>query len=250
MENERPDWNKYFMDAAEWASSRASCPRATCGAAIVVNNRVIATGYNGAPEGHPQCDKVGCDMEDGHCQRVLHAEVNAIGQLAQGTGGGRGATMYIFRANTTSVGDGPCRECRKSMMAAGIWNFYTVDGPGSLSLVIDGSSYGRDPNAHPDCTFPKGHYCCVHGDCKGDSCCYHGTKDQPHLMNYVCGICNQGFPRDFYLANHMNQSHSPRTFSLDEVYVCQGCGYEFETAEDRHDHIVVEHPGVACPITN
>ena len=70
-------------------------------------------------------------------------------------------------------------------------------------------------------------------------------------MIYVCGICNQKFPRDFYLANHMSQSHSLlRADRTDEVYVCQGCGHEFETAEDRHDHIVQVHPTVICPITN
>ena len=150
------NWNKYFMDAAEWASTRASCPRATCGAAIVVNRRVIATGYNGAPGGHRQCDQVGCDMEDGHCQRALHAEVNAIGQLAQGTGGGRGATMYIFRANTTSVGEGPCRECRKSMMAAGIWDYYTLDGPGSLSLGHRWQLIRSQPECSPRLHVPQG----------------------------------------------------------------------------------------------
>ena len=121
-DNPRPGWSTYLMGFAIHASTRTSCPRATCGAAIVIDRRVIATGYNGAPAGHPHCidADVGCLMEDGHCQRALHAEVNAIGDAAARGVSVKGATMYIYRKNTTSVGAGPCRECRKVLVAAGI----------------------------------------------------------------------------------------------------------------------------------
>ena len=212
---ERPSWHDYFMGFAEHAASRASCPRAHCGAAIVVGKQVVATGYNGAPPGHPHCidDGVGCDMEDGHCQRALHAEQNAIGQIVQhgpaiesGT-----AVLYIYRANATSVGDGPCRECRKDMVAAGIWDYYTVDGLGDLRLRIRiGDQYDTrltQTKPHPDCTFLRGGWCCLHGNCKSPGCCYHGTKDKPRPMDYICSSCRKPFPTGEYLHIHIQQEH-------------------------------------------
>ena len=128
----RPTWPEYFQQHAALASSRATCPRAACGAVIVKDRRIIATGYNGAPSGHPHCTDVGCDMQDGHCQRVIHAEVNAIGQAAQLGIAVAGATMYIHRANVESDGRGPCRECCKVMKAAGIWDYYTENGEADM----------------------------------------------------------------------------------------------------------------------
>ena len=46
------------MSMAELASKRSSCLRRQVGAVIVKNNQVLATGYNGAPKGLPNC----CDF--------------------------------------------------------------------------------------------------------------------------------------------------------------------------------------------
>ena len=132
----RPTWPEYFQQHAALASSRATCPRAACGAVIVKDRRIIATGYNGAPSGHPHCVDVGCEMREGHCQRVIHAEVNAIGQAAQLGIAVAGATMYIHRANVESDGRGPCRECCKVMKAAGIWDYYTENGEADMRHLL------------------------------------------------------------------------------------------------------------------
>ena len=87
---------------------------------LVKERRIIATGYNGALAGEAHCTDVGCMMEDGHCQRAIHAEVNAIGQAAQFGVSIKGATLYIYRENNTSVGAGACRECQKVIGASGI----------------------------------------------------------------------------------------------------------------------------------
>ena len=60
---------------------------------------------------------------------------------------------------------------------------------------------------HPDCTLPRGFWCCVHGDCKSDQCCYHGSAEEPNSMLYVCGICGDKFPRDSYLDGHIKRHH-------------------------------------------
>ena len=116
----RPDWDSYFYEIAKVVSTRSSCPRAQCGAVIVSpRNRILATGYNGSAPGEPHCFEEGCLMEDGHCQRTLHAEVNAIAHAPMGLLIDD-ARMYIYRNNIISVGVGSCRECRKVLKAAGI----------------------------------------------------------------------------------------------------------------------------------
>ncbi len=76
--NERPDWDSYFLGIAHAVSKRASCPRASVGVVIVQDNRIVATGYNGAPAGELHCLEAGCIIIDDHCKRSRHAEINAI----------------------------------------------------------------------------------------------------------------------------------------------------------------------------
>ena len=56
---------------------------------------------------------------------------------------------------------------------------------------------------HPACTLPLGGWCCIHGDCKGWACCYHGSAEEPHSMDYQCGKCGGRFPRAEYLTPHV-----------------------------------------------
>lgn len=118
----RPSWDDYFLAIAEVVSRRSTCPRARVGAVIVSpDNRILATGYNGSPPGEPHCDDVGCLVVDNHCQRTLHAEVNAIAFAARAGIRLEGSRLYIW----SSRGDiTPCRECEKVRKAAGIrlWN--------------------------------------------------------------------------------------------------------------------------------
>lgn len=111
---ERPNWDDYFMGIAEAVGRRASCPRAAVGAVLVTaENRIAATGYNGAPSGSPHCLDAGCQIEDGHCQRVLHAEVNAVAWAARHGTSIAGTRLYVH-------GKGVCRECAKVLRAAGV----------------------------------------------------------------------------------------------------------------------------------
>lgn len=110
----RPNWDEYFRAIAAVVATRASCPRASIGAVIVSGeNRILSTGYNGAPSGESHCITEGCQIEDGHCQRVLHAEVNAIAHAARAGISVEGAKIYVS-------GLPPCRECMKVIKAAGL----------------------------------------------------------------------------------------------------------------------------------
>lgn len=112
----RPDWDTYFMSIAFAVSARATCPRASVGAVIVRDNRIISTGYNGAPAGEPHCTDVGCLMVDGHCQRTIHAESNAVAAAARFGLPTGGATLYIWSGPVVAS----CDRCNQIMKAAGI----------------------------------------------------------------------------------------------------------------------------------
>lgn len=108
----RDDWDTYFMRIADLVSSRATCDRKHVGAVVVKNRRILTTGYNGSIPGTPHCDEAGHMMEDGHCVRTIHAEVNAVAQAASMGISVKGATMYC---NTL-----PCWNCFKTVVSAGI----------------------------------------------------------------------------------------------------------------------------------
>jgi dCMP deaminase len=110
----RPSWDEYFGNIARVVATRATCPRASCGAVLVRDNRILATGYNGAPAGKSHCLDVGCDVVDNHCQRALHAEVNAVAYAARAGINIDGAKIYISAPLPI------CRECAKVLVAAGV----------------------------------------------------------------------------------------------------------------------------------
>ncbi len=109
----RPSWDDYFMAVVKIVAARGNCDRLYSGAVLVKNNRIIATGYNGAPPGLPTCDKVGHLLEDGHCVRTVHGEHNALLQAARISGpNADGATLYTKYS--------PCIHCTKYVIAAGV----------------------------------------------------------------------------------------------------------------------------------
>lgn len=108
----RPSWDEYFMEIARVVATRATCNRRHVGAVVVLDRRILTTGYNGAPHGLPHCTEVGCKMQDGHCIRTLHAEQNAIVQGALNGVSLRGATLYVTCQ--------PCNNCAKMIINAGI----------------------------------------------------------------------------------------------------------------------------------
>ena len=131
----RPDWSNYFIDIAETVATRATCARAQCGAVLVMDNRIVSTGYNGSPPGEYHCIEIECIMEDNHCQRSIHAEVNAVVFAYRDL---RGADMYVSKNNISgSSGYRACRECKKVMRAAGIRDIVWREGGEVHREVLD-----------------------------------------------------------------------------------------------------------------
>lgn len=135
---ERPSWDEYFMEVAELAAKRSTCLRRNVGAVIVLDKRIIATGYNGAPRGIMHCEerggclreKMGIPSGERHelCM-ALHAEQNAIIQSASMGQGIEGSTIYVTHQ--------PCVICAKMIINAGIKRIVVREGyPDQLSVDI------------------------------------------------------------------------------------------------------------------
>lgn len=129
----RPDWDSYFLKIAFAVSERSTCDRAFVGCVLVLDKRILTTGFNGSPSGQPHCDDVGHLLVEGHCVRTIHAETNAIIQAALHGVSTRGATCYVTHF--------PCLNCAKVLINAGITRLvyaveYRVD-PIALQFLRD-----------------------------------------------------------------------------------------------------------------
>lgn len=108
-------------------ATRSTCLRRKVGALLVRDKRILATGYNGAPQGIAHCAEVGClrvklnvpSGERHELCRGVHAEQNAIIQAALFGVSTKGATLYC----TTK----PCIICTKMLINAGVKRFVVAE---------------------------------------------------------------------------------------------------------------------------
>lgn len=115
MSNRIP-WDQYFLAQSLMLSMRSTCQRLMVGAVIVRDKRIISGGYNGSVSGEVHCIDEGCYMEDGHCVRTIHAEMNALLQCAKFGAPTAGAEIYVSHF--------PCLQCSKAIIQAGISKIY------------------------------------------------------------------------------------------------------------------------------
>jgi dCMP deaminase len=116
----RPEWPEYYMRIAMTVRSRANCIGNKVGAVLVRDGRIIATGYNGTPQGLPNCDVGGCERCANREQYrtstgydvciCVHAEQNALLSAARFGTATEGATMYTTMR--------PCFGCAKELLQA------------------------------------------------------------------------------------------------------------------------------------
>jgi len=131
--NSRPPWDEYFLQIAELASTRSTCPRLHVGAVLVRDKKVISTGYNGSPKKTEQCDQAGCRLINGHCVRTVHAEANTVIQAAYHGISTKGSTLYTRYF--------PCEYCVKVLINAGVErivfreNYKNIDHPFTKKLL-------------------------------------------------------------------------------------------------------------------
>ena len=116
----RPSWDEYFIGMVSLVSRRSTCLRRKVGSVLVRNKRILATGYNGSPQGISHCETAGCLREklripsgrNHELCRGLHAEQNVIIQAALYGVSTEGSTLYVTCT--------PCSICAKMIINAGI----------------------------------------------------------------------------------------------------------------------------------
>lgn len=108
----RSNWEHYFLTLCKHIATRATCDRLHVGCVITINNRIIATGYNGSPSGEDHCDDVGHLMVENHCLRTVHAEANAVALAAAHGVSLNGSTCYLTHT--------PCWNCAMLLYTAGV----------------------------------------------------------------------------------------------------------------------------------
>ena len=139
LSKNKPSWDEYFLEITKTVALRATCDRGKSGCVIVKDNRILSTGYVGAPAGLPSCDEVGhlirkVTYEDGctkeHCQRTIHAEANAILYAAKYGVAINGATLYCSMV--------PCQNCAMTIIACGIKKVVALNNyqAGSISIEL------------------------------------------------------------------------------------------------------------------
>jgi len=115
------------MGIAIAVRERADCRGQKVGAVVVVDNRIVSTGYNGTPSKMRNCSDGGCHRcanrgktyQSGTAYDLcicVHAEQNAILSAARFGISVQGGTMY-----TTTQ---PCFGCLKEMLQARIQEVY------------------------------------------------------------------------------------------------------------------------------
>ena len=112
----RPTWDVYFMGIAQQVSKRSTCDRKNVGAVIVRDKVILSTGYNGSIRGVKHCDEIGHLIENGHCVRTVHAEVNAVAQSAMNGTEIKNSNIYLTAS--------PCWPCFKVIVNSGIKKIY------------------------------------------------------------------------------------------------------------------------------
>lgn len=121
-QHSRPGFDDYFMGIALAVRRRANCLGSQVGAIIVVDRRIVSSGYNGTAEGMANCTDGGCDRcahRDQYPKGTgydlcicVHAEQNAVLAAARFGIPVAGGTVY-----TTLQ---PCFGCLKEMIQAKI----------------------------------------------------------------------------------------------------------------------------------
>ena len=145
MENKRVDKIQYYLDIAKVVAERSTCLRRKYGSVIVKNDRIVSTGYSGAPRCRQNC----CDL--GECFRIkhnipqgegyskcrsVHSEMNAI--IAASKEEMEGAVLYLCGVeNDGSITPNAdcCSMCKRVIINSGIKYVIVATPDGSYKMT-------------------------------------------------------------------------------------------------------------------
>lgn len=141
---ERIDKVNYYLSIAKAVSERGTCLRRKFGAVIVKDDRIVSTGYVGAPRGRKNCSDLGTCFRMEHnipsgCMyekcRSSHAEMNAIIQASPEEMDG--SVLYLVGVeNDGSITDKAdcCAMCKRMIINAGI-RIVVIKTPDSYKAI-------------------------------------------------------------------------------------------------------------------
>lgn len=133
-------WDMRFLSLAKEVAKWSSCFKSDrqVGAIIAKDNRILTTGYNGAPSNVKSCrEKCECmrvknNIKSGTMHELcfaVHAEQNAIIQAARQGLSILDSTLYCTHQ--------PCVICAKMIINSGITRVVYIDGyPDNFSLQL------------------------------------------------------------------------------------------------------------------
>ena len=104
-------WDGRFIRIADEVASWSKDPGTKVGAVLVLDRRIIATGYNGFPQGINDSFERYAEREV-KLAYTVHAEVNAILNAAKNGATTNGSTLYVTFS--------PCVSCATSVVQAGV----------------------------------------------------------------------------------------------------------------------------------
>ncbi|MHC4607306.1 MAG: deoxycytidylate deaminase [Planctomycetota bacterium] len=126
MQRKRPPFHEYYMQIAMAVRARANCTGLKVGAILVVGKHIVATGYNGTPEGFENCEEGGCyrcthrdEFGPGEAYDkcvCVHAEQNCLLMSARFGIAVQGGAVYSTER--------PCFSCAKELFQAGVRRVY------------------------------------------------------------------------------------------------------------------------------
>lgn len=128
-DGKRPSKTGYYLAMAEVASTRGTCIRRRFGAIIVKDDRIVSTGYVGAPSGRSNCCDIGnCFREKNNIPsgtmyekcRSVHAEMNAV--LNASKEEMKDSTLYLVgvEPDGTYTNADCCSMCKRVIINSGI----------------------------------------------------------------------------------------------------------------------------------
>jgi dCMP deaminase len=132
----RPDWDDYWFTLAATVATRATCPRASIGAVLVRDKKIIGTGFNGNPPGEAHCPQTAEHLAIDHCRTSRHAEDNVLRNAMLPAYGG---TLYVVGPRTV------CPTCADKLRQAGVtdirhrWSVPTLE-----SVLTEVAAWGRE----------------------------------------------------------------------------------------------------------
>lgn len=114
-------WHDYFINIAYLSAMRSKDPNTKVGCCIVnEDNRIVGTGYNGAPITIKDKDIPWHNVEDKIYNKynfVIHAEINAI----------LNSNNADLKNNSLYVTHFPCNDCAKIIIQKKITTIYFYD---------------------------------------------------------------------------------------------------------------------------